>query len=271
MNYELTFLGTGSAFPIESYNACFILEEKTKDGTLLLADAGGGNGILKRLKICGYEPADIKNLFISHSHTDHILGAVWIIRSVINSFKEGNCDQRLNIYSNAETIAALSEICRLTLLPSHFELMKKIVNFHNVEVANIQKIGDTNFTFFDTCTRDAKQTGFKTILNDGKSFVFLGDEALTEQNAFNCRNADIVVCGAFCTDADANIFKPYEKHHHTVLEVAAIAERVGVKTLVIVHCEDTDLNKRQQKYAAEARKVFSGTVIVPEDGMRLLL
>ena len=44
---ELTMLGTGNAAVTECYNTCFALREKDEN---FLVDAGGGNGILSRLK-----------------------------------------------------------------------------------------------------------------------------------------------------------------------------------------------------------------------------
>lgn len=44
---ELTMLGTGNAAVTECYNTCFALREKDE---YVLVDAGGGNGILSRLK-----------------------------------------------------------------------------------------------------------------------------------------------------------------------------------------------------------------------------
>lgn len=42
-NY-ITMLGTGNALVSSCYNTCFILH--AADGSMLLVDAGGGNGIL---------------------------------------------------------------------------------------------------------------------------------------------------------------------------------------------------------------------------------
>ena len=44
---------------------------------MLLVDAGGGNGILQQLEKAGIRLGDIHDMFITHAHTDHILGAVW--------------------------------------------------------------------------------------------------------------------------------------------------------------------------------------------------
>ena len=68
---KVTFLGTGCAMVLKRYNTCFLMEEGDKK---LLVDAGGGNEILVRLDKLGVKITDIGGMFVSHSHTDHILG-----------------------------------------------------------------------------------------------------------------------------------------------------------------------------------------------------
>ena len=50
---KLTILGTGNATVSECYNTCFALTDEEK--RCFLADAGGGNRILKVLKDTGIE------------------------------------------------------------------------------------------------------------------------------------------------------------------------------------------------------------------------
>ena len=44
---QITMLGTGNATVSQIYNTCFLLQTSS---TLMLVDAGGGNGILSQLK-----------------------------------------------------------------------------------------------------------------------------------------------------------------------------------------------------------------------------
>ena len=82
---QIIMLGTGNAIVTKCYNTCFILK---CDKTILLVDAGGGNGILTQLENAGVSLSDIHNMFITHAHTDHILGAIWIVRMVIQRMKD---------------------------------------------------------------------------------------------------------------------------------------------------------------------------------------
>ena len=74
---------------------------------------------------------------------------------------------------------------------------------------------------------------------------------------------------AFCLYADRDRFNPYEKHHSTALDAAQLAERLGVKNLILYHTEDKTLSTRRERYTAEASSVFSGRVFVPDDLERI--
>ena len=76
---QITMLGTGNATVSQIYNTCFLLQTSS---TLMLVDAGGGNGILAQLKKVNVQISDIHHLFVTHAHTDHVLGVIWVIRMV---------------------------------------------------------------------------------------------------------------------------------------------------------------------------------------------
>ena len=82
----------------------------------------------------------------------------------------------------------------------------------------------------------------------------------------HARNAAWLLCEAFCLRADAERFRPYEKHHSTVADGAALAARLGVKNLVLWHTEDkSGLADRKARYTAEAAQHFQGGIYVPDD------
>lgn len=78
-NEKIIMLGTGSASVTRCYNTCFFLKTP---GTVLLVDAGGGNGIMAQIAKAGIRLEDIHHMFVTHAHTDHILGAVWVVRLI---------------------------------------------------------------------------------------------------------------------------------------------------------------------------------------------
>ncbi len=83
---KLTMLGTGHATVTKCYNTCFALTEGNRH---FLVDAGGGNGILERLKAAEIPVTDIHDIFVTHEHVDHLLGVVWMIRMIGTAIEQG--------------------------------------------------------------------------------------------------------------------------------------------------------------------------------------
>lgn len=262
---EIVMLGTGSAFPRHSYNTCFILRDRS---FTMLVDAGGGIEILSKLQDVAVEPDDIDYMFVSHVHTDHILGAVWVIRSIINrlNYHDGDSHRRLRFFGNADVIETLLTICRMTLLKSNYDRIKDAVEFITVAADDEWHIGDAVIRFFDVGAANVCQTGFTLILPSGRRVVCLGDEAVTRCNMHYACGASWLLCGAYCRYADRDTFHPYEKHHFTVRDVAILAAEAGVNNLVMYHSEDVTGDRRRELYAAEAAEFYHGNIYVPYDG-----
>lgn len=259
---QIIMLGTGHATVTRCYNTCFVLKS---GNDMLLADAGGGNGILSQLKKAHIDLADIHDMFITHAHTDHILGAVWIVRMVIQRMKNNTYDGCFSVYSHDKSLNVLDSICRSTLHVSYQAYLGKRVFFHEVKDADIFNVGDMEIQCFDIKSAKEKQFGFRAILPDGQKLVCLGDEPYNEANRLYAENADWLMCEAFCLYADREIFKPYEKQHSTALEAGIIADKLNAGNLLLYHTEDKNLPARKSKYTAEASQNFKGNIYVPDD------
>ena len=84
MDRELLYVfGTGNATVTNLYNTCFALRDS---GEYFMVDAGGGNQILKILDNMQVPLERIHHLFVTHAHTDHILGVVWLIRMIATKY-----------------------------------------------------------------------------------------------------------------------------------------------------------------------------------------
>lgn len=268
MKCSLIMLGTGNAAVTHCYNTCFALQNESQ---YLLTDGGGGNGILSRLEQAEIPLSAIHDIFLTHAHTDHIFGVVWVVRMIAQSINSGSYEGELRVYGHAEVLEALEMICRATLpgkVTSHFNhdiLFTPLNDGQSFSAAGMQGLA------FDIGSTKARQFGYRLILPDGQRFVCLGDEPYNEKNESLARAADWLLCEAFCLSADAERFKPYEKHHSTALDAGRLAAILGVKHLVLYHTEDATLANRRSSYSAEAAVHFSGTIHVPNDGEILLL
>ena len=123
---KITMLGTGHATVTKCYNTCFTISE---NGKHFLVDAGGGNGILKQLEDANINTSDITSMFISHTHTDHIMGAVWIIRVIGRKYLVEDYETPFNIYGNNEVIDAIRKMCEA--------VGRNVVALHRSKIGNI--------------------------------------------------------------------------------------------------------------------------------------
>ena len=96
-------------------------------------------------------------------------------------------------------------------------------------------------TFFDIGSTKATQYGFPLDPGDGKRLVCCGDEPCKPCAFKYAKDCEWLLHEAFCLSSEVDIFEPYEKHHSTVKDAATLADKLGVRNLVLYHTEDTDL------------------------------
>ena len=259
---RLTILGTGNAAVSECYNTCFVLSDKEE---YFLVDAGGGNKILKLLKDAGIELEDIHNIFVTHEHIDHVLGVIWLIRMIGQRMNQGKYEGDLRIYCHQELAEKIQTIASLTIQKKVCRHMGERIQFVKVESGEQREIMGCTVTFFDIASTKAKQFGFTMKLKNGGKFTCVGDEPYNEANYEYVKGSSWLLHEAFCLYAEADKFKPYEKHHSTVKEACQLAEELGVPNLLLYHTEETHLKERKELYTAEGQEYYHGNLYVPDD------
>ena len=262
---QITMLGTGNATVSQIYNTCFVLQTPS---TLMLVDVGGGNGILAQLKKVNVQISDIHHLFVTHAHTDHVLGVIWVIRMVAQC---KGYEGLLHVYGNDKVMKVIKTIINMILAKKQLAKVAERVVFHQLEDGDCFEVGDMKLECFDIQSTKEKQFGFRAELpssdESDKPLVLacLGDEPYNEQNRRYIVGADWMMCEAFCLYADRDTFKPYEKCHSTALDAGKLAEELGVKNLILYHTEEKTLANRKENYTREAAKNFKGRIFVPDD------
>lgn len=259
---DLIMLGTGNAAVTQCYNTCFALRH---GAAVLLVDAGGGNGILRRLEEANIPLPTIHHIFVTHTHTDHILGVVWVVRMIAQGMNSGKYEGVLHVYGHAEAVRVLELICRSTLpgkVCAHFGVD---ILFCALEDGAAFDAAGLSARAFDIGSTKAQQFGFEVVLPEGKRLTCLGDEPYNERAREYAAKADWLLCEAFCLYKDRERFKPYEKHHSTALDAGRLAAELEVVNLLLYHTEDKTLASRRHSYAEEAATYFTGSIHVPDD------
>ena len=262
MTDKLIVLGTGNAAVTRCYNTCFAID--MAEG-LILCDAGGGNGILRQLEDAQIGWQQIHHLILTHAHSDHLLGAVWVIRMVATRMNNGKYEGDLHIYCDPTVREGLTNMALVTLQKKMTDQIGKRILFHDIADGHTEEMLGRKVTFFDIHSTKMKQFGFTLPLNDGRKLCCLGDEPYNPACEQSVQGADWLLCEAFCLYGDREVFKPYEKHHSTVKEACELAQQLGIPHLVLWHTEDKHIADRKRLYTQEGSAYYTGDLHVPDD------
>lgn len=258
----LYVFGTGNAAVTRCYNTCFAIKNGDE---FFMVDAGGGNGILGILEKMEVPFERIHHIFVTHEHTDHILGIVWMIRMIATAMNRGNYEGDLNIYCHEGLTDTIYTLASLTMPRKFYGQIGSRIILIPVADGEVRRILDMEVTFFDIHSTKARQFGFTARFADGRRLCCAGDEPLPPSCEFYAEGSDWLLHEAFCLYADRERFKPYEKHHSTVKEACELAERLQVRQLILWHTEDKTLPRRSQLYTEEGKPYYHGSLLVPED------
>lgn len=129
---KLIMLGTGNAMVTKIFNTCLLIE--LPDGELFMTDAGGGNGILRQMEQAGADYSRIHHMFVTHGHTDHILGVVWMIRKIASLMNGGKYEGQLHIYCHDVVADMLNTMCTMMLKKKDLANVGRDILIHEVRM-----------------------------------------------------------------------------------------------------------------------------------------
>lgn len=215
---KLTILGSGTAAPLlERSNAAYLLEI---DNLKFLLDSGAGT--IRRLMEVRTDLSDIRHIFYTHLHNDHIndLGAIIWSKNYGLSRKKP-----LNLYGPK----GLKKYCRI-LINKLLKPPKLYFDVNITELKNSQlKIG--NITIKTHKIRHSTTT--KSIAYRfeyrAKSFVYTGDADYTDDVAEIAKNCDALLTECSLPD------NKKESGHLTPSLAGNIAAKSGAKHLILTH------------------------------------
>lgn len=264
---KITMLGTGNGGTMDLYNTCFIINNKQGN---LLVDTGGSIEIIRRLKKADVELNDLKHIFISHSHTDHILGLIWMFKKIGVKIMHGEIEDKINVYCNDEVYDAIKNVSSSVLPKKLNDLLKTKINYVILKEHDIVNINGVDYEFFHIPDTGSKLFGFKCTL-DGKTLTFYGDVTFKTELSDIVKNSDYVMHEAFCLESEENIFHAYEKHHSTVKHACEMMNDLNVRNLILYHTEETHGLERKRLYEDEGKQYFNGNIVVPDDMEEIII
>ncbi len=259
---KLTMLGTGNALVTECYNTCFVLQE---DGKYFMVDGGGGSAILRQLKHARLDWRDMREIFVTHKHIDHLLGILWMMRMICQHMRQGQYEGDANLYAHKEVLELLKDLAGKLLQKKELPFIDSRLHLIEVHDGEEKTIMDRRVAFFDIQSTKAKQYGFCMELDGGGKLTCCGDEPYNEYERPYAQDSKWLLHEAFCLHSQADIFHPYEKHHSTVKDACELAERLHVENLILYHTEDKNIENRRASYYSEGKPYFHGNLYIPKD------
>jgi len=264
---RLTMLGTGHAMVTDCYNTCFVLSDDTgiSSARHLLVDGGGGNGLLRQLKLVGIDPCDIHDIFATHRHLDHVMGVMWLLRVWTQRMLQGRMSGEARIYAHDEVCGILRTMAQMLLNEAEQALIgSRIFLVELQDKEPLEVIGHT-LVPFDIQSTKAKQFGFRLRLDGERWLTCCGDEPLPQELYGLACGSEWLLHEAFCLRDEIEPQMLARMHHSSVADACAAARELGVGNLVLYHSTDAYLPCRQERFLAEGREHFAGPIYVPRD------
>jgi ribonuclease Z len=241
---SITFLGTGGSV---------VSKERMCSGVLFgdkLIDVGFG--VLSNLIKSGTDLELINEVYVSHTHSDHIgdfTGLIWAMAME-------NRVRSIRIVSSTVTAMVLEKILELQSTPRGFVKFK--VGFVRPEQVGLN---------YMPTIHDPQNLAFR-FKADGSDIVYVGDTAKFEKVGEFARGCDLMIHDATFLEGQESIAKL--TNHSTASEAAGIARLAQAKRLVLTHISPSNGNA-ENRYLAEAASMFDGEIVVARDRQTIRL
>jgi ribonuclease BN (tRNA processing enzyme) len=267
------------------------------NGALYVIDAGPG--VTRRLTRAGIRIRDIDNIFITHEHGDHTGG----LAELLSAEYDSNRTKPVNIYGPPGTETVVKGAMQYLTISSEIRIsggtksvpIAQILFAHDVgtgavyQDANVKvtAVENTHFHFPPGSPAYGKYKSYAYRFEaSDRVVVFTGDTGPSAAVTELARGADLLVSEVDSVeenvarqiktglwqlrtpDEQASFIRHDTEEHLSPDEVGKMAERAGVKTVVLSHIgASTDPKDDFKRYGEQVKKYFSGQVLVAKDLM----
>lgn len=262
---RVRLLGTGGAANEARHQAALLVE--WGDGMLggrILLDTGSGLDIVRLLIAAGCEPAEVRDLFVSHQHVDHVGGLEpLLLWSIIRTLRRHGrpMEDQTRVYADPRVLADIELLfgATITAVPKLFGDTLRWVEAADGQSATLR--GDARLTTFSVDHEPAGGGARGCVVEHGGTrLVYSGDTRPTDRLIEAARGADILIHEA--GGLDANAVEVHCLGHSTAGDAGRAAAAAQAKRLVLTHLPSDPL---AAPMLAEARAAFGGPVELASD------
>ena len=262
---RVCLLGTGGAANEARHQAGVLVEwgGGARGGRILL-DTGAGLDIVRLLIAAKCEPAEVRDIFVSHQHMDHVGGLepllLWSIIRALRSQGHPPSDET-RVYAERRVHADIEGLfgAIATAVPRLFHDKLRWVEAADGEPAELR--GGARLTTFlvDHAPLDGGAMGCM-VERDGARLVYSGDTRPTKRLIEAAQGADLLIHETGGLDAHAS--EVHRQGHSTAGDAGRIAAAAEVGRLILTH---VPTDRLVETMLAEARAAFSGPVEMASD------
>jgi ribonuclease Z len=262
---RVRLLGTGGAANEARHQAATLVEwgAGAEAGRILL-DTGSGLEVVRLLLAAGCEPTAVRDIFVSHQHTDHVGGLepllLWSIIRTLGAHGRPPGDET-RVYADERVLADIEQLfaATVTVAPRLFGGKLRWVGAADGAVATLP--GGARLTTFPVDHEPAGGGARGCVVEqDGKRLVYSGDTRPSERLIEAARGADILIheCGGL----EGRAAEVHRLGHSTGWDAGRVAREARVGQLVLTHVPADPL---AEPMLAEARTAFGGPVELAAD------
>lgn len=261
---RVQLLGTGGATNECRYQACLLVERVDGSGGPILLDTGIGLDLVRQLVKLGRDPAELRDIFVSHRHNDHLGGLEPILLwSGLRHLRQTGAspDWETRVYAEPRVIDVIEQLFALlaTITPRLYGERLRRVPLRDGEPAEIPGRGRLTPFLVDHEPPNGGALGCRLELA-GVRLVYSGDTRPCSRLVELARGVDALFHESGGLDANAEYV--HRQGHSTAGDAGRAARAAGVGRLILTHVPDDTLAERM---LAEARATFGGPVDLATD------